>query len=102
DSFVYTAIADSTVASAGKDTIYDFTTGDHIDLSAIDADGNSANGDTAFSFGAGAFTGHAGELRIMTAGAIQVVYADTNGDRIADFAINVLSDHALTASDFVL
>jgi Ca2+-binding RTX toxin-like protein len=102
DSFTYTGIADSTVTAAGKDTIVDFTTGDHIDLSAIDADGNEANGDTAFSFGTGAFTGHAGELRVVTVGAVQVVYADTNGDRIADFAINVLSDHALTVSDFVL
>jgi len=49
-----------------------------------------------------AFTGHAGELRVVTSGAVQVVYADTNGDRIADLAINVLSDHALTASDFAL
>ena len=102
DSLVYTGIGDSTVAAAGKDTIADFATGDHIDLSAIDADGNQANGDTAFAFGTGAFTGHAGELRIVTAGAVQVVYADTNGDRIADFAINVLSDHPLTAADFLL
>ncbi|MDR6289130.1 Ca2+-binding RTX toxin-like protein [Inquilinus ginsengisoli] len=102
DSFIYTGIGDSTVAAAGKDTIADFATGDHIDLSAIDADGNGGNGDTAFSFGTGAFTGQAGELRIATAGAVQVVYADTNGDRIADFAINVLSDHPLAAADFLL
>jgi hypothetical protein len=95
-------IADSTVAAAGKDTILDFTSGDHIDLSAIDADGNSGNGNTDFSFGTGAFTGHAGELRIVTAGATQVVYVDTNGDRLADFGINVVSDHPLAASDFVL
>jgi Ca2+-binding RTX toxin-like protein len=102
DSFVYGSIAASTVAAAGKDTIVDFATGDHIDLSAIDADGNGANGDTAFTFGTGAFPGHAGELRIVEAGAVQVVYADTNGDRVADFAINVISDHALSASDFLL
>ncbi len=39
---------------------------------------------------------------MVTAGAIQVVYADVNGDKAPDFAINVLSDHPLTASDFVL
>jgi len=105
DRFVYTALADSTVAAAGKNTIADFATGDHIDLAAIDADGNSGNGgngDIAFSFGTGAFTGHAGELRIVEAGAVQVVYADTNGDRIADFATNVASDHHLIAADFLL
>jgi Ca2+-binding RTX toxin-like protein len=103
DTFVYTSIADSTVAPAGKDLITDFTTGDKIDLSAIDADGNSANGDTAFSFGTGGFTGHAGEVRIVDFGnGVQGVYLDTNGDKVPESIINVISDHALTASDFVL
>jgi Ca2+-binding RTX toxin-like protein len=103
DTFVYTSIADSTVAPAGKDLITDFTTGDKIDLSAIDADGNSGNGDTAFSFGTGGFTGHAGEVRIVDFGnGVQGVYLDTNGDKVPESIINVISDHALTASDFVL
>jgi hypothetical protein len=37
-----------------------------------------------------------------TIGGVQLVAADTNGDRQPDFAINVTSDHALTAADFVL
>ncbi len=41
DRFVYTALSDSAVSGLGKDTIRDFATGDKIDLSAIDADGNS-------------------------------------------------------------
>jgi Ca2+-binding RTX toxin-like protein len=102
DRFVYAALSDSAASGLGKDTIRDFAAGDKIDLSAIDADGNSSNGNTAFSFGSGGFTGHAGEIRIVTAGAIQVVYADVNGDKIQDFAINVTADHALTAADFVL
>ena len=57
DSFTYVAIGDSTVAAAGRDTVADFTTGDKIDLAAIDADGNAENGDTAFTFDTGAFTG---------------------------------------------
>ena len=61
-----------------------------------------ANGDTAFSFGTGDYTRHAGELRVVTAGEIQVVYVDINGDKVSDFAINVTSDHPLTADDFVL
>ncbi len=39
---------------------------------------------------------------MVTAGAIQVVYVDVNGDKTPDFAINVISDHALTAADFLL
>jgi Ca2+-binding RTX toxin-like protein len=102
DSFVYTALSDSAVSGIGKDGITDFSAGDKIDLSGIDADGNAENGDTAFTFGTGDFTRHAGELRVVTAGAIQVVYVDVNGDKVPDFAINVTSDHPLTASDFVL
>jgi Ca2+-binding RTX toxin-like protein len=102
DRFVYTALSDSAVSGLGKDTITDFASGDRIDLSGIDADGNPPNGDTAFSFGTGDFTRHAGEIRIVTAGAIQVVYADVNGDKVPDFAINVVSDHALSAADFLL
>jgi len=99
DTFVYTAIGESTVAAAGRDTITDFSTGDHIDLSVIDA--NGAGG--AFTLGTGNFTGVAGELRVVTqANGYQVVYGDTTGDKNPDFAIVVLSDHALTASDFVL
>jgi Ca2+-binding RTX toxin-like protein len=102
DRFVYTALSDSAVSGLGKDTIADFSTGDRIDLSAIDADGNAGNGDGAFSLGTGGFTGHGGELRIVTAGSVQVVYADVDGDKAPDFAINVIADHALTAADFLL
>ncbi|TSD89127.1 hypothetical protein FFK22_009130 [Mycobacterium sp. KBS0706] len=45
---------------------------------------------------------HAGELRVVTSGAVQVVYVDVNGDKVSDFAINVTADHARTVSDFVL
>ncbi|MGL4963132.1 MAG: calcium-binding protein, partial [Inquilinus sp.] len=102
DLFSYTAVSDSTAAAT--DTIQDFQVGvDLISVREIDADGNRANGDTAFSFiGTGAFTGTAGELRVVTAGSIQVVSADVDGDQVADFVINVTSDHALTAADFLL
>ncbi|WP_342237923.1 beta strand repeat-containing protein [Inquilinus sp. OTU3971] len=103
DSFVYTSVADSTVAAAGKDTVADFTTDDKIDLSAIDADGATANGDTAFSFGPGGFTGVAGELRVVDFGdGRQGVYLDVNGDKSPDSIIVVYADHALTAADMVL
>jgi len=102
DSFVYGSTADSTVAAAGRDTINDFTTGDRIDLSAIDANGAGA-GDTVFSFGTGGFTGAAGELRVVDFGTgYQGVYLDTDGDKNPDSIIVVLSDHALIEADFVL
>ncbi len=102
DTFAYVSLADSTVALAGKDTVIDFTTGDKIDLSAIDADGNEGNGDTAFTFGTGAFTG-AGEIRVLAfANNRYGVYIETTGDPNPESIINVYSDHALTAADFVL
>jgi Ca2+-binding RTX toxin-like protein len=102
DRFVYTALSDSAASGLGKDSIADFATGDRIDLSAIDADGNPTNGDTAFTFGTGDYTRHAGELRVVAYGSVQVAYVDVNGDKVSDFAVNIVSDHALTAADFVL
>jgi len=103
DRFIYGSVNDSTVASAGRDVINDFSSGDRINLSGIDADGQGANGNSAFRFGTGAFTGHAGELRVATLGTgYQAVYLDTNGDKTIDSAIVALSDHVLTAADFLL
>jgi Ca2+-binding RTX toxin-like protein len=103
DTFVYTSTADSTVAPAGKDLIADFSTGDRIDLSAIDADGNAANGDTAFTFSGSAPTGHGAEIQIVDFGnGIQGVYLYVNADKVPESIINVQSDHPLTAADFVL
>ncbi|WP_304608569.1 S-layer family protein [Inquilinus sp. Marseille-Q2685] len=102
DSFVYAAIGDSAAATAGRDVISDFATGDRIDLSGIDADGNSANGDTAFTFGTGNFTGVAGQLRVVDFGdGRQGVYLDVDGDRTQDAIITIYSDHVLIAADFV-
>jgi Ca2+-binding RTX toxin-like protein len=103
DTFVYLTVADSTVAPAGKDAILDFTTGDKIDLSLIDADGNPANGDAAFAFAGDHTTGHGAEVQIVNFGnGVQGVYLYINADKLVDSIINVVSDHALTAADFVL
>ncbi len=114
DVFVYTALSDSTVLAAGRDTILDFTSGsDKIDLRAIDAN-TRLGGDQAFTFiGGGAFTGstamnafqqsqHAGELHIVAG----VLSGDVNGDGIADFAILLSNVNGVTptlqAADIVL
>ena len=69
DIFHYASAADSTAALT--DNIADFRTQDRIDLSAIDANGDLSDGDTAFTFIAtAAFSNKAGELRVTGAGGI--------------------------------
>lgn len=106
DRFMFTSIADAPIGRSA-DTITDFRRGqgDLIDLSGIDAvAGGPAN--EAFSFlGTGAFTGHAGELRVVAspaAGGLSTVYGDVTGDGVADFMIQVVSAQPLNAADFVL
>ncbi|TSD84456.1 hypothetical protein FFK22_032535 [Mycobacterium sp. KBS0706] len=101
DYFSYTAVSDSTAAAA--DTIQDFEAWDAIWLQSIDADGNAANGDTAFSFiGTGAFSGTAGQLRYEIAGDTTTVSADVDGDSAADIVIHLTGAITLQASEFML
>jgi Ca2+-binding RTX toxin-like protein len=93
DVFAYLSISDSTVGTAGQDKILDFTIYDWIDLSPIGH----------FSFVIGAFDGRAGEVRVSAnANGSQTVLIDINGDKQADSAILVFSDHKLTEGDFIL
>jgi serralysin len=104
DTFFFLSVKDSTVASTGRDTIVDFSSGqgDKIDLSAIDARTDLA-GDQAFSFiSFAAFSHTAGELRIAASGANLVVSGDTNGDAAADFSILLKNVATASATDFVL
>jgi Ca2+-binding RTX toxin-like protein len=105
DRFVYAAASDSTVG-AGRDTIVGFWSGegDKIDLRLIDADGKAANGDTAFVFGTGSFTGAGAELRVVQTSTLRVfqVQADIDGNRIPDFAILVSIVQDLGAAEFML
>ncbi len=92
-------------ARSARDTIADFTSGDVIDLSAIDANGAAA-GDAAFAFiGASGFGGVAGQLRATGSGTSWLVEADLNGDGVADFSIAVTTTIpalGLAAGDFLL
>lgn len=104
DDFVYRALADSTHAPAGRDTIFDFSQAedDRLDLRAIDADIDE-DGNQAFHFiGGAAFSGEAGELRSRTSPAGTVVSGDVDGDGDADFAIHFDDKIAITAADFRL
>jgi Ca2+-binding RTX toxin-like protein len=99
DTFDFTAITDS----AG-DVITDFRRADAdlIRLASIDAN-TSAAGNQAFKFIAkAAFTGAAGEVRFVHANGNTVISADDDGNRVADFTINLTGAINLTASDFIL
>lgn len=93
DTFYYMDVAESTMAA--RDVITDFVVGpdgDVIDLSRIDAiSNNAANTNDAFTFlGTNvAFTGVAGQLLSIWTGTGQLVMGDVNGDRVADFAIEL-------------
>ncbi len=104
DIFAYRSVTDSN--STERDGIQDFSLGDRIDLSRIDANIN-LGGKQSFDFvGTNAFTGTAGELRyenISLGGPIYLVQGDVNGDGISDIEIVlVMTDrNALTAADFI-
>lgn len=101
DLFDYNATTDSKIS--GRDKIVDFELGtDKIDLVGIDAS-TAALGNQAFTFmGENAFTHTAGELIINTSDPNKtVVMGDINGDGVADFAIDVMGNLHLTASDFL-
>ncbi|MDF2495328.1 N,N-dimethylformamidase beta subunit family domain-containing protein [Sphingomonas sp.] len=86
------------------DTIADFTQGvDKISLKDVDASTKSS-GDQAFSFiGSSVFSGKAGQLRFdHESNSTTSVYGDVNGDRIADFQIDMSNYLTLKASDFTL
>ncbi len=108
DAFVLASTSDTGKTSSGADTIVDFTTGDHIDLSAIDAQvsasGYGASGNQAFHFiGTNNFHNHTGaELRYAVSGGNTYVYGEVNGDTTADFCIKLAGVHTLSATDFVL
>lgn len=125
DTFVFTSTADSAPGATGfinntsvfnrasgagaRDVITDFTPGeDRIDLSAIDANTKLA-GNQAFKFLAtAAFTSTPGGLVYRkfnepgSARDVTIVYGDVDGDKLADFQIELLGLKTLTAADFIL
>jgi hypothetical protein len=84
------------------DRISDFVSGeDRIDLSAIDAVAGSAPNDAFTFLGTGAFTGHAGELRYEVQSGLTHIFADIDGNGLADMEI-LANAPILVASDFIL
>jgi Ca2+-binding RTX toxin-like protein len=99
DIFSFSAnIAEIGKATATRDQIVDFTSGDDlIDLLAIDA--SSAAGDQGFTFiGSAAFTG-LGQLRYENG----QLHGNVNGTNAADFTITLVNAPvSLTNADFIL
>jgi Ca2+-binding RTX toxin-like protein len=117
DDFVYTSIKDSGVTKTTRDVIRDFTAGDQIDLSAIDAntklDGNQAFDYLNDNVGGGNSQNNAGVLFNKVAGELRTVWnadgymleGDVNGDGKADFSIQIYNPAhtlAMTSADFIL
>jgi len=76
--------------------------GDRIDLSEIDAITGTTDND-AFTFIGTAGFSAAGQLRYQVSGAVTLIEGDVNGDRTADFRVQVnIANYSFSAFDFVL
>ncbi|WP_051248174.1 calcium-binding protein [Inquilinus limosus] len=85
-----------------EDVVTDFSAGDILDLSRIDAD-LTAPGNQAFTFiGTAAFSGTAGELRFERQGDGLLVSADADGDARADMVVVFERLGEIAASDILL
>ena len=109
DDFDFNSVAEIG-NGATRDIIKDFVhLSDDIDLSTIDANGAAAGNTFSFLAAKGAaFTGVAGELRWFqqnsagTANDKTIIEGDINGNRVADFQIQLTGLKTLTAADFIL
>lgn len=98
------ATGDSSPASGQHDLITDFVQGvDHIDLTAIDAVSATQAIDGFHFIGSAALDGTAGALDYYydSARGVTVLAGDTNGDRVADFAIDLTGKIDLNANDIM-
>jgi Ca2+-binding RTX toxin-like protein len=98
DVFIFVAVSDSQVGAA-RDRLYNFTSGsDDIDLSVIDANTLLAGNQ---SFAWGGVTARAFGIWMTSSAGSAIVNGDVNGDRIADFQIQISSVTTVTSADFI-
>lgn len=92
DTFVYTDAAESTATA--RDRIFDFASGDLIDLS----------GAGFTSFNAGGFTNIAGQVTTSFTSGYWLIEGDVDGDGQADLSIRVdqAGGYSWSAADFIL
>ncbi|HZG87978.1 hypothetical protein [Paenibacillus sp.] len=108
DIFQWTDVVETGATSATADLIVDFSKGDRLDFSAIDALPHYWGGlmpDTAneaFTFvGPAEFTGP-GQIRTYIVGNTTFVAGNVDGDRDTDFLIAIKGRVILEAEDFIL
>lgn len=107
DVFIFGAVNETGRTATTRDVITDFESGvDRIDLSGMDANTAQA-GNQAFTFLAtegAAFTGARGQLQWYQEEADNrtIIAGDTNGDRVADFHIELTGLVTPVVSDFLL
>jgi Ca2+-binding RTX toxin-like protein len=104
DRFVFVGTDHSKPGIDLRDAILDFDRGegDRIDFSGIDAKDGVA-GNQAFTFiGEDAFSGKAGQLHAVSSDGAFVVEGDVDGDRQADFQVELAGTQTLAAADFFL
>ncbi len=105
DIFDFNALSEMGVTGTTWDVITDFTKGDRLDLSTLDANtGTSANDafssvNVGGSF-SGTFTTGTGTLYFDSAN--HVLYGNADADSTAEFAIQLNGVAALSATDFIL
>lgn len=102
----------TSLKGAARDIIQDFSRaeGDKIDLQEVDANASGAgNGTFIFQAARGAaFTGVTGQLHYSWIDAPvatndkTIIEGDVNGDKVADFQIELTCLKTLVGSDFVL
>ncbi len=104
DIFDFNLVGETGKTPFTRDVIKDFThfQGDDIDLSTIDAKAGPLN--QAFSFiGQAAFSGVKGQLHYKFEGpAKTIVEGDIDGNKVADFQIELTGHKVLVGGDFIL
>ena len=100
DRFDYASLSQSGITGPTRDKIADFTAGDKINVSAIDA--IQGGGNNAFVLDNGG-TFSAGEINQTVQGSDLLLQFNTNADGTAEMSILLLNHTALlTADDFIL
>ncbi len=101
DRFVFSDAKPLTAVPSVRDVVTDFSNvSDRIDLRAIDANSTRA-GNQGF-VRVSSFDGKAGQLVVQQVGANTELSGDINGDRIADFVIQLTGVASITADNLSL
>jgi serralysin len=103
DTFVFRS-GDSLAATGRHDRITDFTSGvDYIDLTGVDGISSTSIHDNFLFIGSSPFDGGVGELHYFfdSSRGVTVLEGDTNGDRVADFAVDLSGNITVSASDLI-